>query len=877
MKRKTIFTIIFLALSWPMFAQFIGGAGDGYASQMLENKMPVSESINYTLPERGDYWFSEADFSFSDEDGYFSGIKIVALESKGDLEFLGVNVLENEIISDVTQLQFKTLNNDYGWPYAVFSFKVLDNEGGLSLANYTCTFYVIHNPLGQSSYDNVNEDDTLRLSSANFSMTFGDSRSYESIVIKNLPSFGKLQYDELDAVVNLDYIDPNLFSYIPEKDSNGVDYDYFGYQIKDNAQYVSDSVYSLNITVNPMPDAPTGGNIEITLDEDSIYVFSATEFPFEDIDFDQFAGIQITNISQVGTVKYQNTPVLNNDTILNLSELVFYPLPNGFGTNYDNFFFKVLDSTIHLGEFTYKCNINVLAVSDAPLSGDTSVSILEDQNYTFKTQDFIFSDIDNESLVGMLIETVPDKGSLKYNNAAVSPGSYITVFNLLSYTPVADEFGQNYTWFNFKLKDGGGDFSESHKFSINVESQNDLPTCESYIKNIYEDIPYYFNNDDLKFSDGDIGDTLYGLYFTALPEKGTLKIGEELVEQYQIYSPIDSVSYTNILNEYAANYAVIYFKVVDSEMGISENIYDLVLHVNASPDFPVGSDFEITIYEDSLQNFEYQTIPFSDPDGQTFGGLRIDSLPLEGQLFYEGNAVSVGNYCTDMSQLIYSAPKDSFANALTYFFASVLDPTLLSSEMSYKAEINVLPVNDAPFGIELSENHISENKAIGSTIGYLTAQDIDSEYFSFLLDESSDLSDIDNKYFKVEGSALITNVELDFEMQYLYFIRLAAYDDENAKISAGFVIYIDDEVENGIENYASQLKLYPNPALNYILLDGDFKDLVYYRITNIKGFETSSMEILLDSRISVSHLIPGYYILEIISGQEIIRQMFIKN
>jgi hypothetical protein len=553
------------------------------------------------------------------------------------------------------------------------------------------------------------------------------------------------------------------------------------------------------------------------------------------------------------------------------------PQLNANGTDYTNFYFKVIDSSNQASSYTYQCKINVIPVNDTPLSSDTSISAFEDQIYTFKSSDFNFTDYDNQSLAGMQITSIPLKGSFKYNNNTVGVGSIISSFNLLTYKALANEFGTNYASFKFKLKDASGEYSLEHVLTINVVSVNDLPTSKSYTSYMDEDIPYYFNKTVLKFSDIDKGDTLWGLNFPVLPAKGTLRYGKDPIVAGKVYSPVDSVNYLNNLNENGADYVNISFKVVDNYLGVSDSSYLLTLHVNAMPDRPSSKNFTMSFYEDSLQSFSTQTIPFYDVDGQNIAGVIIDSLPQLGEVFYSSKAAATGTVYSDLSKLKFLGPANANGTAFTSLYLSVVDPTNLISAASYKVTINLIPVNDPPNKINLSSNHISENMPNGSIIGYFSASDIDSYNFTYKLAASADLSDLNNGSFTIKDSSLLTNISLDYENQYLYFIYVSAFDDMNAKFSVGFTIYVDDDVESSINRVGAKVKLYPNPASQYITFESDLSFPLYYRIIDIQGREMAPQKIMMEQKINISDYKPGYYILQIIAGDKLLKELFIKE
>ncbi len=105
----------------------------------------------------------------------------------------------------------------------------------------------------------------------------------------------------------------------------------------------------------------------------------------------------------------------------------------------------------------------------------------EDSKHTFTKDEFKFVH-STRTFASVKIVTTPDKGSLLLNGTAVTKGQTITVDNLtkLTYAPVANEFGNNYTTFKYQvIGSGTGDnTSIEYTATVNVVPVNDKPTTD---------------------------------------------------------------------------------------------------------------------------------------------------------------------------------------------------------------------------------------------------------------------------------------------------------------------------------------------------------------------------------------------------------------
>lgn len=132
-------------------------------------------------------------------------------------------------------------------------------------------------------------------------------------------------------------------------------------------------------------------------------------------------------------------------------------------------------------------DIAVGPVNDAPTSGNGTVTLLEDGSYAFKASDFAFADpIDASSpntLLSIVIESLPDRGALTFNGVAVIAGQEIGIDDLgkLVFKPAPNEYedGLQYSGFTFRVRDNGGtanggsNTSSQYTMHIDVTAVND--------------------------------------------------------------------------------------------------------------------------------------------------------------------------------------------------------------------------------------------------------------------------------------------------------------------------------------------------------------------------------------------------------------------
>jgi hypothetical protein len=110
-----------------------------------------------------------------------------------------------------------------------------------------------------------------------------------------------------------------------------------------------------------------------------------------------------------------------------------------------------------------KLTFNVTSVNDAPVGTAKTVSMTRNTSHTFLVTDFGFTDPNDaaaNSLLQVVISSLPSLGKLTDNGIAVTAGSHIAVADItggkLKFTPALNGTGTAYTSFTFKVQDSGG-------------------------------------------------------------------------------------------------------------------------------------------------------------------------------------------------------------------------------------------------------------------------------------------------------------------------------------------------------------------------------------------------------------------------------------
>ncbi len=134
------------------------------------------------------------------------------------------------------------------------------------------------------------------------------------------------------------------------------------------------------VTFGPIvavPEAPSGTDNTITIDEDSTYALTVADFGFSDPDGDAFDHIEITTLPANGTLLLNGVPVSVGDEIwvgdVTAGLLTFVPVADGNGVAYTNFQFVVCDdSAPSLYTETFGTGTGRASFASASLTGTTT-------------------------------------------------------------------------------------------------------------------------------------------------------------------------------------------------------------------------------------------------------------------------------------------------------------------------------------------------------------------------------------------------------------------------------------------------------------------------------------------------------------------------
>ena len=392
-------------------------------------------------------------------------------------------------------------------------------------------------PLISSFEIETDEEQVITFNAADF--PFQDTDNFPEgelfgIIITELPEKAVLTLnndtltaDNLNQVILTDDIEQ--LEYRPLADANGVDR--FSWNASDGASF-SDSDAQVNITINPIPDAPVVTSFMVETEEDQSLSFTSTQFSeaTSDPDGDALASV-IIRTTPVNGQLLLNDIVLPANSQLGVSELdqlTYLPSENFAGE--DKFSWSASDGD-NTSSQSAEVSIIVNPVNDAPIISSFTRAITEGEPYNFRADDFAqnYVDIEGAALAQIRIVSLPENGTLLLDGSALSVGAELSIAQIaaMTYQP-GNTSGNLSVSFEWNASDGTL-FSESSA-QVNIIIGQ---AVTNFSITALEDEEYNFSRLQFANNYGNPNEALQTIRIEELPENGSLLFNNEAVEVNQ--------------------------------------------------------------------------------------------------------------------------------------------------------------------------------------------------------------------------------------------------------------------------------------------------------------------------------------------------------
>ncbi|WP_421919910.1 Ig-like domain-containing protein [Marinifilum sp.] len=474
--------------------------GEDYSTSvytMTVNVTPVNDIPTFALT-------ADPDVSIDEDHGLYESNNHAISMSEGppneSSQTLNFDVVNNNnalfsvqpAIDNNGKLTFTTAANKFGT--ATVTVVLKDNGGteygGVNASlpeTFTITIKAVNDhPVADNEAVSTNEDITYTFASSDFSRNYSDveSEAMTQIQITEVETVGDLDYNGSDVikdqVITLTDLDNNLLKFIPNPDEHGASYSSFKFKVYDGTDY-SDLEYTMTITVNSVNDEPsftfkTNANVRVNEDSGTKSVVGqvATQYAGATNETGQTLTL---DVSHTNSGLFAVNPAINS-----AGTLTFTPAPNAHGVSTVTVYITDDGGTENGGDNesdSQQFTITVISINDIPTAANEEVTELEDVTYTFAVSDFSDSYNDVETaFAGIEITSEESTGTLEYNGSPVATGLQIAAADIskLKFIPNADENGNNYDSFGFKVYDGEDYSVSSYTMTIHITPVNDEPT-----------------------------------------------------------------------------------------------------------------------------------------------------------------------------------------------------------------------------------------------------------------------------------------------------------------------------------------------------------------------------------------------------------------
>ncbi len=461
------------------------------------NDAPVASDNTVTADEDVPYIFLANIFTYTDVESdplvklrlhaVSSGSLWVDMNSNGEKDPTEPMLADLDEVgsADIPKLTFLADPDVNGPGYATFLFEVFDGTDYSNQASLYIDVSPVNDvPVPSGSAIGATEETVYAFTSADFPFFDAESDAMNKVRLQavtqgtlwlDLDANGILDNGEV-AVADDDELLPAAIAnlrYLAPDDAFGTAYATFLYHVHDGTAY-SDLPGTVTINVANVSDIPLTADNAATAKEDTVFAFSASDFPFTDVDGDPLAKVRLqavtagnlwVDLNDDGMFENVEVPVADNDEVLaaDIHLLKFLPVLDAYGPAYATFKFEVYDGTVYSSPATFTLNVD--AVNDEPLSADNLVKVTADEPFAFSIADFPFTDLETPTLdrvrlqaasAGTLWVDTNGDGTLDLSETEVVADTEVggTLLHLLKFLPDPGAQGGVYATFRFEVHDG---------------------------------------------------------------------------------------------------------------------------------------------------------------------------------------------------------------------------------------------------------------------------------------------------------------------------------------------------------------------------------------------------------------------------------------
>lgn len=447
-------------------------------------------------------------------------------DSGTELTFTASNIRNGHIEVDGTQ-QTTFTQDDIDNNRVVFihdgsdtldaGFDISLSDGGEDSASAaTGSFSIIVNAINDApSIDattpiTVDEGATYTLTTTDLQLSDSDDIPRDvDINVTGTPSNGHLALSSNpnNAITTFTMDDLNQGRVIYVHDGSETISDAFTFNISDGS--LSDGPATLNITVNPVNDAPSiTTNNPLTLNEGGTQQLTTAQLNIGDPDSNVGdISISVSNTPDHGFLALAGdlTTPITSFTLTQLQNGDVYYIHDGTENHADSFVFSASDGSDPSANTTF--NINITPVNDGPvITVGANIPVNEGENVTLTNAHFSVADPDNVPAdLTITITSAPANGFIALSSAPSTSINSFTYAQLLNGDVIYVHDGSETVADNFSFTAGDGAITTAASTSnIDISPRNDsVQIVQNALGTVAEDNRITINNALLNTTDSD--------------------------------------------------------------------------------------------------------------------------------------------------------------------------------------------------------------------------------------------------------------------------------------------------------------------------------------------------------------------------------------
>lgn len=635
------------------------------AAPSLTSSQPADDSTNFGYDDDLVFTFSEAIVAGT------SGANAITVFDASDDSTVASLAANNAAVSVASTTATVELPSNLAPTksyYVQIGAAAFTDAGGNPYAGIsdktTLNFTVANSaPVAVNDTTSTNEDTDVAISVLSNDTDSDSGLNLASVMIGTAPANGSTSINTGTGVI----------TYTPNADFEGSDS--FTYTVEDVWGEES-NLATVNVTVNPVNDAPVAANDVIATNEDTLVSINVAA---NDTDVDAGDSPDTTTLA-LGTAPTNGTAVVNNG-------LIDYT-PDADYAGSDSFTYTIEDSSGAVSNAA-TVTVSVIGVNDVPVAVADPASVDEDDSVEV---DVLANDSDIDGTLDVTTVAIVNNGA---NGTAVVNSTT----GVITYTPDADFNGSDS--FTYQVDDNLGGTSNEATVSVTVNSINDAPVAANdTVTALLEDTPHNIN---VLGNDSDIDGALNvaSVEVVSAPTNGATSVN----------TGTGMVTYTPSENYFGSD--SFSYRVMD-ELGEWSNTATVTLTIDSVNDLPAAGDDSAVTDEDSSV-----LISLLDNDSDIDGTVDLTTVVI-------ASAASNGSVDNHGDGTVTYTPSADF-NGTDTFGYTVMDDAGEASGMA-TVSITVNPVNDAPS----ISGSAAASAQLGSNYSFVpTVNDVDGDTLSF--------------------------------------------------------------------------------------------------------------------------------------------------